>query len=154
MNYRICIVDDSKVLCTHLLEKFLEFEDLDIVGIAHNYSDAIKQINLTKPDATILDIQMPGGSGIGILEYIKKTRASNKVIIFTNYPYPQYRQRCMEAGADFFFDKHTEFNELFNIVKRIIEEFKTQKQKQKSLENFNIENEETSKKNVSENIDD
>ena len=122
MNYRLFIVDDSKVLCKQLLEKFFEFEDLDIVGVAHNSSDAIKHITQSKPDATILDIQMPGGSGIGILDHIKKNQSSNKVIIFTNYPYPQYRQRCMEAGADFFFDKHTEFNELFKVVKRFIEE--------------------------------
>ena len=134
MSYRLFIADDSEVLCKHLLEKFLEFEDLDIVGVAHNFSDTIKHITLTKPDATILDIQMPGGSGIGILDHIKKTQSSNKVIIFTNYPYPQYRQRCMEAGADFFFDKHTEFNELFKVVKRLIEEPRS--------------------KNLSENIDD
>ncbi|MFC2168324.1 response regulator transcription factor [Acidobacteriota bacterium] len=149
MKYRIFIADDSEVLCTHLLEKFIEFENLDIVGVAHNYSDAIKQINLTKPDATILDIQMPGGSGIGILEHIKKTQGSNKVIIFTNYPYPQYRQKCMESGADFFFDKHTEFNDLFKVVKKITKENKTHV----SLNTFKIVNEEKRKKSLSENID-
>ncbi|MCJ7580077.1 MAG: response regulator, partial [Candidatus Aminicenantes bacterium] len=125
MNCRIFIVDDSKVLCNHLLEKFNDFKDLDIVGIAHNFSDAIKLIDQSKPDVTILDIQLPGGSGIGILDHIKKKQLSNKVIIFTNYPYSQYRQRCMEVGADFFFDKHTEFNELFKVVKKFIKEFKT-----------------------------
>ena len=92
---------------------------------------------------------MPGGSGIGILEHIKKTRASNKVIIFTNYPYPQYRQRCMESGADFFFDKHTEFNDLFKVVKRITKENKTQG----SQDTFKIENKENRKKYLSDNID-
>ena len=127
MSYRLFIADDSEVLCQHLLEKFNEFEDLEIVGVANNVSDALKHITLTKPDVTILDIQMPGGSGLDILDNIKKNQPLNKVIIFTNYPYSQYRQRCMEAGADYFFGKHTEFNEMFKVVKRFLKESRRKK---------------------------
>ncbi|MCJ7580098.1 MAG: hypothetical protein MUP98_06135, partial [Candidatus Aminicenantes bacterium] len=67
----------------------------------------------------------------------------------TNYPYSQYRQRCMEVGADFFFDKHTEFNELFKVVKKFIKEFKTQR----SLSTFEIKQNEPRSKNLSEIID-
>ena len=122
MNCRLFIADDSEVLCSLLVEKFHEYENLDIVGLAHNYSDAIKSISLAKPDVTILDIQMPGGSGINILSYIKRYQSSNKVIVFTNYPYPQYRKKCMDAGADYFFDKYSEFNDFFKVVKKLVEE--------------------------------
>ena len=149
MSYRLFIADDSEVLCNHLLEKFLEFEDLNVVGVTHNFSDTIKQITQTKPDAIILDIQMPGGTGIDILDHIKKNQPSNKVIIFTNYPYPQYRQRCMEAGADFFFDKHTEFTELFRVVKRLIKESNSRR----SPLIPKIELADSRSKNLSENID-
>ena len=93
MCYQPFIPDDSEVLCSLLVEKFHEYENLDIVGIAHNYSDAIKSISLTKPDVTIL------------------------FIIFTNYPYPQYRKECLDKGTDYFFDKYAEFNEIFKVVK-------------------------------------
>jgi hypothetical protein len=56
----------------------------------------------------------------------------------------------MEAGADFFFDKHTEFNELFKVIKRFIEESNAQK----SPSTSKIEQEEFRIKNPTEDIDD
>ena len=122
MRFKLFIADDSKVLCKLLVEKLLESENLEITGIAHNVSDAFKHIDSTDSDAAILDIQMPGGNGIEILKCIKKKHPSTKVIIFTNYPYPQYRKKCEEAGADFFFDKHNEFNDLFDVIKQLVKE--------------------------------
>ena len=141
MSYKLFIADDSKVLCKLLVEKLLEFENLEITGIAHTFSDALKLIDSTKPDAAILDIQMPGGNGIEILEHIKKKQVSTKVIIFTNYPYPQYRRKCKETGADFFFDKHNEFNKLFDVVSRLVKDhydfslLSSREGKQKNKEN-------------------
>jgi DNA-binding NarL/FixJ family response regulator len=60
---------------------------------------------------------MPQGNGIKVLEEIKKNLQSPKVIIFTNYIYPQYRKKYMNAGADFFFNKSTEFEKLIDTVK-------------------------------------
>jgi DNA-binding NarL/FixJ family response regulator len=120
MDFKLFIADDSKVLCKLLTEKLQEFENLEITGIAHNVSNAIKHIDTNKPDAAILDIQMPGGNGIEILEHIKKKHNATKVIIFTNYPYPQYRKKCEQVGADFFFDKHNEFKELFEVVAQLV----------------------------------
>ena len=126
MSCRVYIADDSEVLCARLIEKFLEFEDLEIVGVAHNFPDAVKDIETFQPDVTVLDIQMPGGSGIEILNIVKKSKTANKVIIFTNYPYPQYRKKCLDAGADYFFDKYTEFNEFFRVVKKLVKEHSRQ----------------------------
>jgi len=41
------------------------------------------------------------------------------VIVFTNYPYPQYRRKCIDAGADFFFDKSTEFDKVTEVLKQL-----------------------------------
>jgi DNA-binding NarL/FixJ family response regulator len=40
--------------------------------------------------------------------------------MLANYPYPQYRKKCMEAGADFFFDKSSEFDQIVTVCKRVI----------------------------------
>ena len=69
----------------------------------------------------ILDIRMPGGSGIDVLKRVKQGEVTPMVIILTNYPYPGYRQKCLQAGADFFLDKSTEFDQipkLFEQLKR------------------------------------
>jgi CheY-like chemotaxis protein len=67
--------------------------------------EAVDFIPKLKPDVVILDVRMPGKNGIDVLKQIKTDESPPIVIMFTNYPYPQYRDRCLQAGADFFFDK-------------------------------------------------
>ncbi len=63
-------------------------------------------------DPTILDIRMPKMSGIAALRAIREADPSAAVVILTDFPEPQYRRRCMEAGAAAFLDKSTEFESL------------------------------------------
>jgi len=65
---------------------------------------------------------MPGGNGIEVLKNIKKNGSGPTIIILTNYPYPQYRKKCMGAGANYFFDKSTEFNKIIEVIKKLIQE--------------------------------
>jgi PAS domain S-box-containing protein len=52
---------------------------------------------------------MPGGRGFDVLSAIKQQHPRSLAIILTHYPEPQYREHSLKAGADFFFDKSTEF---------------------------------------------
>ena len=114
---RIFIADDSELLRVRLVDMLSEIEGIEIIGQAQDSLDAIESIEKLNPHVVILDVRMPQGDGIKVLEAIKKNLQSPKVIIFTNYPYPQYRKRYMDAGADFFFDKSTEFEKLVDTVK-------------------------------------
>jgi DNA-binding NarL/FixJ family response regulator len=96
------------------------FQEIRVVDEVSDAPQAVESIARHKPDIVILDIQMPGGSGIEVLKTIKKNKPSPIVIMFTNYPYPQYRAKCMEAGADFFFDKSLEFDALTETLKNLI----------------------------------
>ena len=117
---RIFIADDSELLRVRLVDMLSEIEGIEIVGQAQESLDAIESIEKLNPHVVILDVRMPQGDGIKVLEAIKKNLQSPKVIIFTNYPYPQYRKRYMDAGADFFFDKSTEFEKLVDTVKYLV----------------------------------
>jgi Response regulator containing a CheY-like receiver domain and an HTH DNA-binding domain len=64
---------------------------------------------------------MPGGSGVDVLKYIKKEQPSTVVIILTNYPYPQYRQECMDEGANFFFDKSIELAKVIDVCRGLVQ---------------------------------
>jgi DNA-binding NarL/FixJ family response regulator len=99
------------------------FPEIRVVDEVTDAPQAVESISRHKPDIVILDIQMPGGNGIDVLEAIKKNKPTPFVIMFTNYPYPQYRRKCMEAGADFFFDKSLEFDALTNTLKNLIFHF-------------------------------
>ena len=81
---------------------------------------------LTVPDAVVLDIQMPCGTVLDVLKNIKRDGAGPLVIVFTNFPYPQYRKRAMESGAEFFFDKTTEFEKLRELFGQLTTELEPQ----------------------------
>ena len=117
---RVFIADDSEILRVRLIDMLSEIEGVEIIGQAQNSLDAIERIDKLSPHVVILDIRMPRTNGIEVLEAIKKDDESPKVIIFTNYPYPQYREKCMDLGADYFFDKSTEFEKLVDTVKYLI----------------------------------
>lgn len=116
---RIFIADDSEVLRERLCEILSEIRGIKIVGQKGDATEAIEAVDRLKPEIVILDIQMPGGNGIYALEVIKKGSKPPIVIMFTNFPYLQYRKKCMDAGADFFFYKSTEFNKLIEVIKKL-----------------------------------
>jgi DNA-binding NarL/FixJ family response regulator len=118
---KVFIADDSPILCERLKTMLSDFPEVEISGQAKDTPEAIKFIKELKPDVVILDIRMPGGSGIEVLQSIKKDRPDIKVIVFTNYPYPQYRKKCMDLGADFFFAKATESDQIPVAVSELIQ---------------------------------
>ncbi|MBI3795886.1 MAG: PAS domain S-box protein, partial [Deltaproteobacteria bacterium] len=85
---------------------------VDVVGQAQNLSAAVEAVRTISPDVVILDIHMPEGSGIEVLRALKKSQPAPLVIMLTNYPFLQFRQRCLAEGADFFLDKSTEFEKV------------------------------------------
>lgn len=117
---RIFIADDSAIVRERLIEMLSGLKDVEVIGQAGGGVEALNSIRELKPDVAILDIQMPGGSGIDVLKNIKKEEPALLVIMFTNYPYPEYRKQCMVAGADFFFDKSTEFDKVMKVLGSLI----------------------------------
>jgi DNA-binding NarL/FixJ family response regulator len=118
---KVFIVDDSEIVIERLKTMLSEVKEIEIIGQATNPFDAINGIRTLHPDAVILDLQMPGGSGLGVLLSIKRNSSAPVVLVLTNYPYPQYRKKCMEAGADFFFDKSTEFERVPEVLKQLFQ---------------------------------
>ena len=114
------IVDDSEVLRSRLVQMLSEIKGIEIVGEAGFVRDAVREIKKLNPDIAILDMKMADGNGIDILTAIKKDKMTTRVIIFTNYPYLQYRKRCLDAGADFFFYKATELGKLIDLLKGLL----------------------------------
>ena len=99
------------------MQKLSQIEGIKMVSQAKNAAEAIAAFQQFSPEVAILDIQMPDGSGIDVLAHIKKASPQTIVIMLTNYPLPPFRKRCLEAGADYFFDKSTEFEKVVDVLK-------------------------------------
>ena len=115
---RVILVEDSPIIRARLAETLSEIPNLEIVGQAESESDALSLLDSGGWDAVVLDLQLRQGTGLGVLRSLKQGgRPSNsKIIVFTNYAFPQYRDRSMSFGADFFFDKAREFHRVRDVL--------------------------------------
>lgn len=116
----LLIVDDSDFIRQRLSELF---EDTDFIGTvweAKNSSEALELFSSYSPDIVVLDINIPGDNGIKILEKMKSLRKDVIVMMLTNYPYDQYRKRCLELGADFFFKKSGDMDLIVEACSNIV----------------------------------
>jgi DNA-binding NarL/FixJ family response regulator len=116
---KVFISDDSTTVRERLVTMALDLPEVDVVGQAEDAPASLDAIRQTQPDVVILDIRMPGGSGIEVLRSLKKMTPSPVVIMLTNFAYEQYRKKCEAAGADFFLDKSTEFDQLPQVLEQV-----------------------------------
>ena len=116
---RILLADDSVVIRYRLMSLLSDLPGVEVVGLAATGAEAVARFEHLHPDLTVLDIRMPGGGGIEALSRIKAQDPSAAVIVLTNYPEEQYRRQCLEAGAEFFLDKSTEFERLPEAIEQI-----------------------------------
>lgn len=117
---KVLIVDDSKIVCEGLQRMLINVAGVEIVGQAHNAKGALRSISNLKPDIVTLDIRLHNSNGIEVLKGIRDKKLPIKVIVLTNYPYPQYREKCMELGADFFFDKVKEIEKIPSVIEEFV----------------------------------
>lgn len=109
---RILIVDDSEVIRNRLHDLVCDLRRGVEVTMARDVQQALRMLQSEQPDIVTLDLRMPDGSGLDVLREIKSRYPGTLVAIVTNYPLDAYRARCAELGADYFFDKATEFENL------------------------------------------
>lgn len=120
---KVLIVEDSEIIRQHLMETLAAFTQVEVIGAVEHAAEAKECVRATKPDVLLLDIRLRSGSGIDVLEEIKNDPVRPVVIVITNFSIPQYRMKCLEAGADYFLDKSTEFERVPHIFEELIEQW-------------------------------
>ena len=119
-SLKVLVAEDSALIRERLAGLLSELPQVEIVGEASDGSSALRLFFACRPKAVILDIQMPGPNGIVVLRQIKAEDRRCVVIILTSYQQPEFRDRCAEAGADFFFHKSTEFEKVLVVLNDLL----------------------------------
>jgi DNA-binding NarL/FixJ family response regulator len=86
------------------------------ISVASDYHSALQQLSVCRQHILLLDINMPGKSGIELLRFIREQMADMEVIMLTNHSEVFYREQCKELGARFFLDKSNDFLQVPDIV--------------------------------------
>ena len=113
---KVLIVDDSQPIRERLADLLIESGQIRIVGQTDNVQDGWEAVQFLQPDTVILDIRLPGSTGIALLQKIKAHCPQVTVIMLTNFDGAQYRRQCQRLGADYFLNKTLEFGKIVDII--------------------------------------
>lgn len=108
---RVLLIEDSPLIRERLAESIADPGRIEIVGHAESEQAAIGMLGAAPWDVMVLDLQLRHGTGLGVLRALISRRPPGaKVIVLTNYAFPQYRAKSLALGADHFFDKAHEYH--------------------------------------------
>lgn len=121
---RVLVMDDSPVVRNLIVAMLEDIGSVDEVVQVADAPAAVEAVLDEPPRIAILDIKVPGNqslrNGIDVLRAIKRSKPETEVIMLTNHAIPLYRQTCIDAGASYFFDKSSEFDQLPHAIEEIL----------------------------------
>jgi two-component system invasion response regulator UvrY len=117
---RVLIADDHAVFRRGLKETIGEAFPKLIFGEANTALEAVEQVRLHNWDIVILDISMPGKSGLDILDDLRRLRPKLPVLLLSMHPEEQYARRALKAGAAGYLTKESVPDELKLAVRKIV----------------------------------
>jgi DNA-binding NarL/FixJ family response regulator len=119
---RVILIEDSESIRMRLAEALSEIEHIEVIGYAETEAEAISLLRHIGWDVAVLDLQLKAGTGIGVLKSVTPDERPPKssIIVFTNYAFPQYKDRCLQLGAQGFFDKSRELHKLRDCVRAVV----------------------------------
>lgn len=99
MTIRILVVDDHPMI-TEGIQAILEsYDDITVVGVLNNGQDAVDQVVALAPDVILLDLNMPGLSGLNATEMILEKRPDTRIVILSMHDSPEYISTALSHGA-------------------------------------------------------
>ena len=116
---RAVVVDDHAVVRSGIKLLLDREQDIEVVGEAGNAKDAIFALRALKPDVTLLDVVMPGESGIEVLPNLLKESPETKVLVLSMQDDPSYVREAFAAGASGYVLKEAADEEVVAAVREI-----------------------------------
>jgi two-component system response regulator NreC len=116
---RVVLVDDHAVVRSGLRLLLDAHEDIEVVGEAGNAKDAIFRARALKPDVMLLDVVMPGDSGIDVLPQLLKESPETKMLVLSMQDDPSYVREAFAAGASGYVLKEAADEEVVSAIREI-----------------------------------
>jgi two-component system, NarL family, response regulator NreC len=115
----VVVVDDHAVVRSGLRLLLEAQDDIEVVGEAGNAKDAIFRARALKPDVILLDVVMPGESGIEVLPQLRKESPDTKVLVLSMQDDPSYVREAFSAGASGYVLKEAADEEVVAAVREV-----------------------------------
>jgi len=118
--YRVLIVDDHAAVREGVRRVLSEQLHPDAQGEASSADEAIEMVRREQWDVIVLDVHMPGKSGIEVLKAVKQTNPDLPVVMLSVYPPDQMASRLLAAGAAAYVSKSSAADELVNTIRQVV----------------------------------
>lgn len=118
---RIVIVDDHRMVCEGLTALINGFDDLELVGKAASGEEAIALCAERHPDVVLMDLLMPGMSGVEAIKHIRANYPETQIVALTSYHDEERVQAALRAGAIGYLLKEASVDELVGAIRAAYE---------------------------------
>jgi len=117
---RVLIADDHAIVRSGLTEILLRELKDSVCGEAGNAQQVLAQVQSQPWDLVILDVSMPGRSGIDVLTDLKAAKPKLPVLVLSMHPEDQYGKRVLKAGAAGYMNKNSAPEELIKAIRKVL----------------------------------
>ena len=116
---KVLIADDHAIVREGLKQIVADVPDIDVAGEAKDGHEALDMISKNNYDVVLLDISMPGMSGLDVLKQLRSQKPQLRVLILSIYPEEQYAVRTLKAGASGYLTKESAPDELVAAIRKV-----------------------------------
>ncbi|SMX22451.1 response regulator transcription factor [Boseongicola aestuarii] len=117
---RVMIVDDHAMVAEGI-EAILEtYDDIEVVATLSNGREAVEQAEALRPDVVLLDLNMPGVTGLAATEMILERRSETLIVILSMHDSPEYIATAMNHGAKGYILKDVPTDEIKTAIDRVM----------------------------------
>ncbi len=113
----VLLVDDHEIVIEGLRKLLSVAGDIDVTGEAHDAATALELARKLNPDVILLDLRMPGATGIQAARRLRQQEYEGAIIVLTSYGDKAYVRQALEAGADSYLLKNTPSAELIESIR-------------------------------------
>lgn len=118
---QVVLADDHSVVRRGIRDFLTEAGDIVVVAEAENGVQAVEAVKEYHPDVVVLDIQMPGGSGLEATRFLRDQGETLGILILTAFDDPPYIRAALETGANGYVLKSSDADEIVNAVRAVHE---------------------------------
>ena len=116
---KVLIADDHPVVRRGLRQILAETEDIHVAGEVGSAEDVLRAVHQERWDVVVLDISLPGRTGIELIGDVRRERPEARVLILTVHPEEQYAVRAIKSGAAGFLNKESAPEKLTTAIRKI-----------------------------------
>jgi DNA-binding NarL/FixJ family response regulator len=116
---RVVLVDDHELVRSGFCLILSGQPDIEVVGEASNAEDGLRLLRAVKPDVALVDVHMPGMSGIELTERVQRADLPTRIVILTVVQDAQFPRRLLQSGAHGYLTKGCASDELVQAVRAV-----------------------------------